>query len=118
MEGKTPAAALPKQLKRLGALPDWEMERFTLDEGLSEAVRKVFVDLYSQGLIYRDRRLVNWDPKLCTAISDLEVEQKETQGNYWYIRYPIEGEAGFVGYSGYNAPRNHAWRYGRCRSSG
>ena len=85
---------ITEQLKRLGALPDWEMERFTLDEGLSEAVRKVFVDLYSQGLIYKDKRLVNWDPKLRTAISDLEVEQRETQGNYWYIRYPIEGDEG------------------------
>ena len=83
---------ITEQLKRLGALPDWEMERFTLDEGLSEAVRKVFVDLHSQGLIYKDKRLVNWDPKLRTAISDLEVEQRETQGNYWYIRYPIEGD--------------------------
>ena len=85
---------ITEQLKRLGALPDWEMERFTLDEGLSEAVREVFVDLYSQGLIYKDKRLVNWDPKLRTAISDLEVEQRETQGNYWYIRYPIEGDDG------------------------
>lgn len=85
---------ITEQLKRLGALPDWEMERFTLDEGLSEAVRKVFVDLHSQGLIYKDKRLVNWDPKLRTAISDLEVEQRETQGNYWYIRYPIEGDDG------------------------
>ena len=85
---------ITEQLKRLGALPDWEMERFTLDEGLSEAVRKVFVDLYSEGLIYRDKRLVNWDPELRTAISDLEVEQRETKGNYWYIRYPIEGDEG------------------------
>ena len=85
---------ITEQLKRLGALPDWEMERFTLDEGLSEAVREVFVDLYSQGLIYKDKRLVNWDPKLRTAISDLEVEQREIQGNYWYIRYPIEGDDG------------------------
>ncbi len=85
---------ITEQLKRLGALPDWEMERFTLDEGLSEAVRKVFVDLYSEGLIYKDKRLVNWDPELRTAISDLEVEQRETQGNYWHIRYPIEGNDG------------------------
>ncbi len=85
---------ITQQYKRLGALPDWDMERFTLDEGLSEAVKKVFVDLYSQGLIYKDKRLVNWDPKLCTAISDLEVEQRETRGNYWYIRYPIEGTDG------------------------
>lgn len=85
---------ITEQLRRLGALPDWEMERFTLDEGLSEAVRKVFVDLYSEGLVYKDRRLVNWDPELRTAISDLEVEQRETQGNYWYIRYPVEGDEG------------------------
>ena len=83
---------ITEQLKRLGVIPDWEKERFTLDEGLSEAVRKVFVDLYSQGLIYKDKRLVNWDPKLRTAISDLEVEQRETQGNYWHIKYPIEGD--------------------------
>ena len=91
---ETSGSRITEQLKRLGALPDWEMERFTLDEGLSEAVRKVFVDLYSQGLIYKDKRLVNWDPELRTAISDLEVEQRETQGNYWHIRYPIEGDDG------------------------
>ncbi len=80
------------QLRRLGASTDWERERFTLDEGLSKAVRKVFVSLYGDGLIYRDKRLVNWDCELVTAISDLEVEQRETQGNLWYIKYPIEGE--------------------------
>ena len=80
------------QLRRLGASTDWERERFTLDEGLSEAVRKVFVSLYGDGLIYRDKRLVNWDCELVTAISDLEVEQRETQGHLWYIKYPIEGE--------------------------
>ena len=85
---------ITEQLRRLGALPDWDMERFTLDEGLSDAVKKVFVDLHSQGLIYRDKRLVNWDPRLRTAISDLEVEQRETQGNYWHIKYPIEGDEG------------------------
>ena len=85
---------ITEQLRRLGALPDWDMERFTLDEGLSDAVKKVFVDLHSQGLIYRDKRLVNWDPRLHTAISDLEVEQRETRGNYWHIRYPIEGDEG------------------------
>ena len=77
------------QLRRLGASPDWERERFTMDEGLSLAVRKVFVDLYRQGLIYRDKRLVNWDPKLLTAISDLEVVQKEIQGHLWHFRYPL-----------------------------
>ncbi len=85
---------ITRQLRRLGASPDWARERFTMDEGLSAAVRKVFVDLYKQGLIYRDKRLVNWDPKLHTAISDLEVEQREVQGSMWYLRYPVEGEAG------------------------
>ena len=80
------------QLKRLGASCDWSRERFTMDDGLSEAVLKVFVELYKQDLIYRDKRLVNWDPKLITAISDLEVIQKETKGNMWYFRYPVEGE--------------------------
>ena len=81
------------QLKRLGASADWSRERFTMDEGLSEAVLEVFVSLYKQGLIYKDKRLVNWDPKLLTAISDLEVEQIELNGNLWYFRYPIEGVA-------------------------
>ena len=74
---------ITKQLRRLGASCDWSRERFTMDEGLSRAVRKVFVTLYKQGLIYRDQRLVNWDPKFHTAISDLEVEQREVQGNLW-----------------------------------
>ncbi|HJN04753.1 MAG TPA: valine--tRNA ligase [Alphaproteobacteria bacterium] len=77
------------QLKRLGASCDWSRERFTMDEGLSVAVRKVFVDLYKQGLIYKDKRLVNWDPKFHTAISDLEVEQRTIDGKLWYIRYPV-----------------------------
>ncbi len=79
------------QLRRLGASCDWSRERFTLDEGLSAAVRKVFVDLHRQGLIYRDKRLVNWDPHFQTAISDLEVEQKEVDGHYWHFAYPLEG---------------------------
>ncbi len=82
------------QLRRLGASCDWSRERFTMDEGLSHAVRKVFVDLHRKGLIYRDKRLVNWDPKLGTAISDLEVEQRETKGKLWYFRYPVEGQDG------------------------
>ncbi len=82
------------QLRRLGASPDWSRERFTMDEGLSEAVRTVFVQLHKEGLIYRDKRLVNWDPKLHTAISDLEVEQRETVGKLWYFRYPVEGQDG------------------------
>jgi len=79
------------QLKRLGASCDWSRERFTMDEGLSSAVIEVFVSLYKQGLIYKDKRLVNWDPKLLTAISDVEVEQIEIKGNLWHLRYPIEG---------------------------
>src|ERR1700761_8309041 len=82
---------ITRQLRRLGASLDWPRERFTMDDGLSRAVRKVFVELYRQGLIYRDRRLVNWDPKLQTAISDLEVENQEVKGSLWHIRYPIEG---------------------------
>ena len=79
------------QLKRLGCSCDWSRQRFTMDEGLSKAVRKVFVELYTAGLIYKDKRLVNWDPQLLTAISDLEVEQVETKGHLWHLRYPLEG---------------------------
>ncbi len=79
------------QIRSLGATPNWERERFTMDEGLSKAVLKVFVQLHKEGLIYRDKRLVNWDPKLHTAISDLEVDQKEQKGHMWHIRYPVEG---------------------------
>ncbi|MDE0059798.1 MAG: valine--tRNA ligase [Defluviicoccus sp.] len=82
------------QLRRLGASCDWGRERFTMDDGLSQAVRRVFVELYKDGLIYRDKRLVNWDPELHTAISDLEVEQREVTGKLWYIAYPIEGGGG------------------------
>lgn len=85
---------ITRQLRRLGASPDWAKERFTMDEGLSRAVAKVFVELHRQGLIYKDKRLVNWDPKLHTAISDLEVEQKEIKGSLWHFRYPIDGEEG------------------------
>ncbi len=83
---------ITNQLRRLGASCDWSRERFTMDEGLSKAVLKVFVQLHKEGLIYKDKRLVNWDPTLGTAISDLEVEQKEVQGSLWHFRYPIEGE--------------------------
>jgi valyl-tRNA synthetase len=79
------------QLRRLGASLDWPRERFTMDDGLNEAVRAVFVTLHDQGLIYRDRRLVNWDPKFQSAISDLEVESQEVKGSLWHIGYPIEG---------------------------
>jgi valyl-tRNA synthetase len=85
--------AIIEQLKRLGASCDWSRERFTLDEGLSRAVTKVFVALYKEGLIYKDKRLVNWDPKLQTAISDLEVVQVETKGHLWYFKYPVVDDA-------------------------
>jgi valyl-tRNA synthetase len=83
-----------KQLRRLGASCDWSRERFTMDPGLSRAVLKVFVALHKQGLIYKDKRLVNWDPRLQTAVSDLEVENIEVKGKLWHIKYPIEGEEG------------------------
>ncbi len=83
--------AILEQLQRLGASADWSRERFTMDEGLSRAVAKVFVELYRQGLIYKDKRLVTWDTRLQTAVSDLEVENIETKGHLWHIRYPLEG---------------------------
>ena len=83
---------ITEQLRRLGASCDWSRERFTMDDGLSEAVIKVFVELYNDGLIYKDKRLVNWDPKLKTAISDLEVDQRETEGSLWYINYPLQSD--------------------------
>jgi valyl-tRNA synthetase len=86
--------AIVEQLHRLGASADWSRERFTMDEGLSRAVAKVFVELYRQGLIYKDKRLVNWDPRLETAVSDLEVENKEIKGHLWHIRYPIDDMPG------------------------
>jgi valyl-tRNA synthetase len=86
--------AIIQQLRRLGASADWSRERFTMDEGLSRAVLKVFVDLYNQGLIYKDKRLVNWDPRLQTAVSDLEVENIEVKGHLWYLKYPIENQPG------------------------
>ncbi|ENT56125.1 valyl-tRNA synthetase [Brucella suis F7/06-5] len=81
---------ISNQLRRLGVSCDWSRERFTMDEGLSRAVLEVFVTLYKQGLIYRDKRLVNWDPKLLTAISDIEVESREIKGHLWHFRYPLE----------------------------
>jgi valyl-tRNA synthetase len=86
--------AIGEQLRRLGASADWSRERFTMDEGLSRAVIKVFVELHRQGLIYKDKRLVNWDPRLQTAVSDLEVESIEVKGHLWYIKYPIENQPG------------------------
>jgi valyl-tRNA synthetase len=86
--------AIVQQLRRLGASCDWTRERFTMDEGLSRAVLKVFVELHRQGLIYKDKRLVNWDPRLQTAVSDLEVENIEVKGHLWYLKYPIDGQMG------------------------
>ncbi|MBK5264330.1 MAG: valine--tRNA ligase, partial [Alphaproteobacteria bacterium] len=87
---------ITRQLRRLGASMDWANERFTMDEGFSKAVIKVFVELYNRGLLYRDKRLVNWDPGLKTAISDLEVETKEVQGKFWHFRYPLEDGSGHI----------------------
>ncbi|MDI9408049.1 MAG: valine--tRNA ligase [Candidatus Pacebacteria bacterium] len=86
-------STITSQLRRLGASPDWQRERFTLDEGVSAAVRRAFVTLFNDGLIYRDKRLVNWDPQLQTAVSDLEVISKEVKGWLWYIRYPLDSVA-------------------------
>jgi len=87
---------ITRQLRRLGCSMDWANERFTMDEGFSRGVLKVFVQLYREGLLYRDKRLVNWDPKFGTAISDLEVETKEVQGKFWHLRYPLEDGSGFI----------------------
>ncbi len=87
---------ITQQLRRLGCSMDWKNERFTMDEGFSKAVLKVFVDLHKEGLLYRDKRLVNWDPGLGTAISDLEVETREIKGSFWHLRYPLEDGSGFI----------------------
>ncbi len=87
---------ITRQLRRLGASCDWANERFTMDEGFSRAVLKVFVDLYARKLLYRDKRLVNWDPGLKTAISDLEVETREIQSSFWQFRYPLEDGSGAI----------------------
>src|SRR5436190_13136399 len=87
---------ITRQLRRLGASCDWANERFTMDPGFSRAVLKVFVDLYNQGLLYRDKRLVNWDPGLKTAISDLEVETNEINSSFWHFRYPLADGSGAI----------------------
>ncbi|WP_029935595.1 valine--tRNA ligase [Thiomicrospira pelophila] len=87
---------ITKQLRRLGASPDWSRERFTMDDGLSNAVKEVFVKLHEEGLIYRGKRLVNWDPVLHTAVSDLEVISEEEQGNLWHMRYPLTDGSGHL----------------------
>src|SRR5438309_3968721 len=89
-------SAITRQLRRLGASCDWAHERFTMDEGFSRAVTKVFVELYNRGLAYRDKRLVNWDPKFQTAISDLEVETRDVQGRFWTLSYPLADNSGAI----------------------
>ncbi|MBV9840423.1 MAG: valine--tRNA ligase [Sphingomonadaceae bacterium] len=88
--------AITRQLRRLGASCDWAHERFTMDEGFSKAVIHVFVELHRRGLLYRDKRLVNWDPRFQTAISDLEVETREVQGHFWHLRYPLADGSGHI----------------------
>ncbi|MBO0749330.1 MAG: valine--tRNA ligase [Porphyrobacter sp.] len=87
---------ITRQLRRLGCSMDWSREQFTMDPHFTRAVTKVFVDLYNEGLIYRDKRLVNWDPKLKTAISDLEVETREVQGHFWHLKYPLASGEGHI----------------------
>ena len=88
--------AITRQLRRLGCSMDWSREQFTMDPHFTRAVVKVFVDLYNEGLIYRDKRLVNWDPRLKTAISDLEVETREVQGHFWHLKYPLASGEGHI----------------------
>ena len=88
--------AITRQLRRLGASCDWAHERFTMDEGFSRAVTQVFVELHRRGLLYRDKRLVNWDPKFQTAISDLEVETSDVQGKFWTLSYPLADNSGAI----------------------
>ncbi|MEW8498452.1 MAG: class I tRNA ligase family protein, partial [Candidatus Thiodiazotropha taylori] len=87
---------ITRQLRRLGSSLDWQHERFTMDDGLSDAVKEVFVRLYEEGLIYRGKRLVNWDPKLHTAVSDLEVLSEEENGHMWHMRYPLTNGQGHL----------------------
>src|ERR671916_153132 len=87
---------ITRQLRRLGCSMDWSNERFTMDEGFTNAVLKVFVQLYREGLLYRDKRLVNWDPKFQSAISDLEVETREVQGKFWHLKYPLAHGSGEI----------------------
>ncbi|MFA5988748.1 MAG: valine--tRNA ligase [Sphingomonas sp.] len=93
---RTSGGEITRQLRRLGCSMDWANERFTMDEGFSRAVIKVFVELHKQGLLYRDKRLVNWDPGLGTAISDLEVETREISGKFWHLRYPLADGSGHI----------------------
>jgi valyl-tRNA synthetase len=91
---RSSGGTITRQLRRLGSSPDWSRERFTMDEGFSAAVQETFIRLYREGLIYRGQRLVNWDPALHTAISDLEVISEEEQGHLWHFRYPLADGSG------------------------
>jgi valyl-tRNA synthetase len=93
---ETSGGAITRQLRRLGASCDWRNERFTMDPGFSKAVTRVFVELHRRGLLYRDKRLVNWDPKFQTAISDLEVETRDVQGRFWTLSYPLADNTGAI----------------------
>ena len=109
--------SITRQLRRLGASCDWAHERFTMDEGFSSAVTHVFVELYKRGLLYRDKRLVNWDPEFQTAISDLEVETRDVQGKFWTLRYPLaDGSRPHRGRD--HAARDDARRHGGRGPSG
>ncbi len=108
---------ITRQLRRMGASLDWSRERFTMDEGLSQAVTEVFVRLHEEGLIYRGKRLVNWDPVLHTAVSDLEVVSEEEAGHLWHIRYPDRGHER-TSRRRHHAPGNHARRHRRGGASG
>ena len=110
-------STITRQMRRLGTSGDWSRERFTMDQGLSDAVLETFVRLHEDGLIYRGKRLVNWDPTLGTAVSELEVESEEEQGRIWEINYPFaDGTGTFDG--GDDAARDHAGRRRGCRQSG
>ena len=109
--------SITRQLRRLGASLDWSRERFTMDEGLSRAVQEVFIRLYREGLIYRGQRLVNWDPALHTAVSDLEVLSEEEQGHLWHSPLPPGFRRGRAG-GCHHPPRDHARRYRGGRAPG
>jgi valyl-tRNA synthetase len=106
------------QLRRLGCSMDWSREQFTMDPHFTRAVVKVFVDLYNEGLIYRDKRLVNWDPGLKTAISDLEVETREVQGGFWHFRYPLADGVKLANGAGLYRSRHHPARDDARRHGG
>jgi valyl-tRNA synthetase len=109
---------ITRQMRRMGTSPDWSRERFTMDAGLNKVVTETFVRLYNEGLIYRGKRLVNWDPKLHTAVSDLEVVQEEEDGFMWHMNYPLADRRAAGPHRGHHPPRNHARRHRRDGASG